>query len=101
MIKKIFILAIGMLLVGCAPKTVIEAVKQHKIETWAYKSDGSQEKFTASYKDVVYVNDDPPVFYVTSPSGIKVYFQQGFRYFELDKNGDRIEIRLDGKVVKR
>lgn len=114
MIKKIQkilpFLLVGVLLIGCAPRNIVSSrpkpkisgsapcsVKQQKIETW----DGTKEYFTATYKNVVYVQDEPPVFYVTSPSGLKVYFQQDFRYYELDENGERVEIRLDGKKIKR
>ena len=65
--RLVALFAICLLISGCHSR--LSEVKQ---QTWADKPDGTKESFEYTPYDCVFV--EPGVYYVESPSGIKVYF---------------------------
>lgn len=87
---------LSVLVISACASSMQDKIRSQVIHTWADLPDGKKEWFTASAKDVHYVDDDH--FYVTSPTGQRVYFQQWMHYYELTGDGQRKEYRLDGTI---
>lgn len=78
---KFLLLLAFVFTIGCQQPT--------KRTTWADLPDGSKEYFDFTPEDCVFVR--PGIFYVVSPSGIKVYFG-GPRAYRLDPELGRVPI---------